>query len=334
MSYTKVANLRMVLILNNTSFFVEQFEKYSHWIERTLLIPKNAQQDLLSTLLVILVIILLRYLVLFLMYRQVKDVRKRYRWRKSITYVLTFLSIFLIGRIWFQGFQSAATFFGIFAAGVAIALQDLLVNFAGWIFIIWRRPFDVGDRIEICGHSGDVIDKRLFMFSLMEIGKWVDADQSTGRVTHLPNGLVIKNPLANYSQGFTYIWHEIPVLVTFESNWEKAKQILQDIANQQSEHLSKEAEKRVKQAAKKFMIFYTKLTPIVWTSVEDCGVLLTIRYLTDPRKRRGTEQAIWEDILRQFAKNDDIDFAYPTTRFYHNVLEGKPGAGGKKTIHD
>ena len=208
------------------------------------------------------------------------------------------------------------------------------MNIAGWVFIIWRRPFDVGDRIEIGGHAGDVIDKRLFMFSLMEIGKWVDADQSTGRVIHLPNGLVIKNPLANYSQGFTYIWHEIPVLVTFESNWEKAKRILQDIANQQSEHLSKEAEKRVKQAAKKFMIFYTKLTPIVWTSVEDCGVLLTIRYLTDPRKRRGTEQAIWEDILRKFAINDDIDFAYPTTRFYHNVLEGKSGTGGKKSIDE
>ena len=134
----------------------------------------------------------------------------------------------------------------------------------------------------------------------------------------------------NYSQGFTYIWHEIPVLVTFESNWEKAKQILQEIATQQSEHLSKEAEKRVKQAAKKFMIFYSKLTPIVWTSVKDCGVLLTIRYLSDPRKRRGTEQAIWEDILHQFAANDDIDFAYPTTRFYNNVLEGKPEAGGKQ----
>jgi len=313
---------------------VEQLDRYSHWIQETLLIPINAQQHLLSTLLVILVIILLRYLILFLMYRQIKDVRKRYRWRKSITYSLTFLSIFLIGRIWFQGFQSAATFLGIFAAGVAIALQDLLVNFAGWFFIMWRRPFDVGDRIEIGEHAGDVIDKRLFMFTLMEIGKWVDADQSTGRVIHLPNGMVFKNPLANYSQGFSYIWNEIPVLVTFESNWEKAKEILLKIANEHAEHLSAEAEKRLMKAAKKFMIFYTKLTPIVWTSVKDCGVLLTIRYLSDPRKRRSTEQAIWEDILLQFAANDDIDFAYPTTRFYNNVLEGKSGTGGKKLTNE
>jgi len=302
---------------------VEKIEKYSHWIQETLLIPIHTQQHLLNSLLVILVIILLRYLILFSIYRQIGDLRRRYRWRKSVTYVLTFLSIFLIGRIWFQGFQSAATFLGIIAAGLVIALQDLLVNFAGWFFIMWRRPFDVGDRIEIGVHAGDVIDKRLFMFTLMEIGNWVDADQSTGRIIHLPNGMVFKTPIANYSQGFSYIWHEIAVPITFESNWEKAKAILLQIANEHAAHLSSEAEKDLMQAEKQFLIFYAKLTPIVWTSVRNNGVLLTIRYLTDPRKRRGTEQAIWEDVLRQFRTCDDIEFAYPTTRFFNKVLEGK-----------
>ncbi|OQX96109.1 hypothetical protein B6I21_01885 [candidate division KSB1 bacterium 4572_119] len=219
---------------------------------------------------------------------------------------------------------------GIFAAGIAIALQDLIINIAGWLFIMWRRPFEAGDRIEIASHKGDVIDKRLFMFTLMEIGEWVDSEQSTGRIVHLPNGLVFRNSLANYSKGFSYIWNEIPILLTFESNWEKAKELLGKIANEHGEHLSGEAEKRVKRAAKKFMIFYSKLTPIVWTSVKDSGVLLTIRYLCDPRKRRSSEQAIWEDILKQFAQNDDIDFAYPTMRYYDNRREGKPGAGGEE----
>ena len=74
------------------------------------------------------------------------------------------------------------------------------------------------------------------------------------------------------------------------------------------------------------MIFYNKLTPTVYTSVQDCGVLLTIRYLCDPRQRRSTEQAFWEDILDEFAACNDIDFAYPTQRFYNNALEGKEGA--------
>jgi len=76
------------------------------------------------------------------------------------------------------------------------------------------------------------------------------------------------------------------------------------------------------------MIIYSTLTPKVWTSVADSGVLLTIRYLCDPRKRRGTAETIWEDILSQFQHCDDIDFAYPTVRRFFNQDEGKPGAKG------
>jgi len=204
-------------------------------------------------------------------------------------------------------------------------LKDLLVNLAGWIFIIWRKPFEVGDRIQIGNQSGDVIDIRIFQFTLMEIGNWVDADQSTGRVIHIPNGKVFTEPQANYHKGFQYIWNEVPVLVTFESNWKKAKEILHRMGVEHAEHLSTSAEQRIKEASRKFMIFYTKLSPTVYTTVKDCGVLLTIRYICEPRRRRDSEQAIWEDILREFAKCADIDFAYPTQRFYNNVLEGKTG---------
>ncbi|PKP57527.1 mechanosensitive ion channel protein MscS, partial [Candidatus Atribacteria bacterium HGW-Atribacteria-1] len=162
-----------------------------------------------------------------------------------------------------------------------------------------------------------------FQFTLLEIGNWVNADQSTGRIIHIPNGMVLSEVLANYSKGFQYIWNEVPVLITFESNWEKAKRILLKIANTHAEHLSKAAEKRVKEASKKFMILYSKLTPIVYTSVKDSGVLLTIRYLCEPQHRRDSEQAIWEDILKEFVQNKDIGFAYPTQRFYNRRLESE-----------
>lgn len=76
-------------------------------------------------------------------------------------------------------------------------------------------------------------------------------------------------------------------------------------------------------AAKRFMIEYSTLQPKVYTTVKDSGVMLTIRYVCEPRKRRDTEEDVWEEILNKFAKRKDIDFAYPTTRFYSNVTEGK-----------
>jgi small-conductance mechanosensitive channel len=111
-------------------------------------------------------------------------------------------------------------------------------------------------------------------------------------------------------------------LLTFESDWEKGKVILDKIAQKHAEHLSEYAEKRIIEASKKFMIYYKHLTPKVYTTVRDSGVLLTIRYLSDPRKRRGTENAIWEDILREFAQYPEIEFAYPTRRFFNNAIEG------------
>jgi small-conductance mechanosensitive channel len=276
------------------------------------------------TLLALVIFWLIRRLLLTFLLRD-REVQVQYRIRKTVAYITYPLAFLVIGRIWFAGFEAISTYLGLLSAGLAIALQSPLVNLAGWAFILWRQPFKVGERIQIGSDRGDVIDQRIFMFSLMEIGNWVDADQSTGRVIHIPNGKIFTEVLANYSQGFQYIWNEIPVLVTFESDWRKAKQLLDEIAQRHGTSLSESASRKLREAAKKFMIFYNKLTPVVYTTVKDCGVMLTIRYLCDPRQRRGSEQAIWEDILDSFAAHEDIDFAYPTQRFYRNDTEGKPG---------
>lgn len=285
-----------------------------------------AQTKVLTSLLIVLLLALLRTLTIRVNRSRVTDLRARYRWRKTITYITVVVGLLLVGRVWFSGVHDLLSYLGIVSAGVAIALRDPIVNLAGWVFISWRRPFVVGDRIALGEHSGDVIDQRVFQFTLLEIGGWVAADQSTGRIIHIPNGKVFTEPLANYTRGFQYIWNEIPVLVTFESDWRKAKEILLDIAAKRAEQLSEDAERRILQATRKFMIFYSTLTPTVYTSVADSGVLLTIRYLCEPRRRRGTAEQIWEDILDAFSATDDIDFAYPTTRYYDNIHEGKPGA--------
>jgi small-conductance mechanosensitive channel len=293
------------------------------WTQKALGLSPEVQIKIFASLVIALVLWILYSLIKKIVQRRTENVRIRYSWRKTSGYILIVLGIFLIGRLWFSGFQSIATYLGLLSAGIAIALKDVVSNFAGWLFIISRRPFSVGDRIQIGNYAGDVIDTRAFQFTLLEIGNWVNADQSTGRIIHIPNGMVLSEVLANYSKGFQYIWNEIPVLITFESNWKKAKKILQKIADKDAEQLSKAAEKRVKEASKKFMILYSRLTPIVYTSVQDSGVLLTIRYLCEPQRRRDSEQAIWEDILKEFTRNSDIDFAYPTRRFYNHQFEGK-----------
>lgn len=248
--------------------------------------------------------------------RRIDNPKLVYRFRRAILYAYTLLLILLIGPIWLKGIASLTTFLGLASAGVAVAMHDTIANIAGWFFIISRKPFKVGDRIQIGETAGDVIDIRFFQFSVVEIGNWVDADQSTGRIVHVPNSKVLRESLANYQIGFEYIWNEIPVLITFESNWKKAKGLLETIAHHNAKHLSEGAQEQIRRSAEKYLIFYESLTPIVYTTVKDSGVLLTVRYLVNPRQRRTTEQQIWEATLDAFAKVDDIELAYPTTRFY------------------
>ncbi len=282
-------------------------------------------KKLIVSILIIVILTVVRLVISRWLLSRISDVKLRYRWRKTVSYITVFVGLILIGRQWFAGMQSLATYFGLLSAGVAIALKDFLVNLAGWIFILSRTPFKVGDRIQIGDFAGDVIDQAPFMFTILEIGNWVHADQSTGRMINIPNGMVFQYPLSNYQKGFDYIWNEIPIMITFESNWKKAKKILTDIALDHSKDLSKDVASQIQSAARKYMIFYKNLTPIVYTSVENSGVLLTIRYLCKVRSRRGTTEKLWESVLDEFAKCNDIDLAYPTSRFYNNVTEGKPG---------
>ena len=293
--------------------------------ERWLHLDPAIQVSIVKSLLAILFLLVTRAVILRVVRARATDPRTRYSWGKTVTYFTVILGLLIVGRIWFSGLRDIATFLGLVTAGLAIALKDPIVNLGGWLFIIWRRPFVVGDRIQIGQHAGDVIDVRIFQIVILEIGNWVDADQSTGRLINIPNGMVFREPLANYTRGMQFIWNELRVPVTFESDWRKAKEILASIVETHAAEAAREAEQELLRASRQYMIFYSTLTPTVYTAVRDNGVVLTLRYLCHPRRRRGSEHAIWEDVLLRFADHDDIAFALPTTRFFDNAVEGKPG---------
>lgn len=181
------------------------------------------------SLLFLVLIFTLRYLILRTVVARLHDAEAAFRARKLSFYISVGLLLFALAWIWTSQLANAGSFIGLLSAGVAIALSDVLKNVAGWGLILFRRPFKVGDRIEVGPNAGDVIDIGVFRFSLMEIRNWVDADQTTGRILHIPNGILFVEPLANYTEGFPYIWLEIPMTVTFESDWEVAREMVQGV---------------------------------------------------------------------------------------------------------
>lgn len=286
------------------------------WISETLGIQSTVQVKILITILFVLMLFLMRRLALKAALHRVVDPKIQYNWRKGTAYIGYFIGLVIIAPIWISELHSMGTFFGLLTAGLAIALKDPLSNFFAWIFILIKKPFEVGDRIQIGPNKGDLINIGFLQFELIEIGNWVEADQSTGRIIHIPNGLVFTQPVFNFNQAMKHIWHEIPILITFESNWVVAKQLLKEIADRHAGKFVDQVREQLNKADQKYTVVYQNVEPSVFTKRDPSGIMLTIRYLCHPRTRRGTEQLIIEDLLKSFGEHPDISFAYPTTRFY------------------
>ena len=140
------------------------------FLNDTLGISPANQSKILYSILILLVLGVIRFGILKLVWRLTEDPKSRYSWRRSVSFTIGFLTIILVGSVWIKAIGEFGAFLGLLTAGRAIALKDPLTNIAGWIFILTRKPFSLGDRIQIGDHKGDVIDLRLFQFTLLEIG--------------------------------------------------------------------------------------------------------------------------------------------------------------------
>lgn len=285
--------------------------------------PESALWRLQMSIVVLVALWLANRVWVKLLERRDLSPEQQFSLQKTFSYITSVLALILLARFWFNDFRSVATFLGLLSAGLAIALRDPLTNFVGWLFIIWRRPYVVGDRIQIGDLRGDVIDLRIFQTLLLEIGNWVQSEQSTGRILHVPNQRVFTDTIANYTKGFGYIWNEIPVVITFESNWEKAETILRNILERYWAQEADAAHAELKRATRRYYILFPTISPTVYLDVVDNGVRLTMRYMTRARQRRSTAEYLWKEVLRAFAQERDIDLAYPTQRLYFEPQEGK-----------
>lgn len=272
------------------------------------------QQNLIFSALALVAFLLLRWLLGHWLEHRETDPVARHRARRLLDYGLGLVLLVTLARIWLWRGGSLATYLGLLSAGLAIALQSPLTDLAGWLFIVLRRPFDLGDRIQVGDLTGDVVDLRMFQFVLLELGQWVHADQSTGRLVFVPNKEVFTKPLYNYTRGFPFIWDEIAPVFTFESDWQRGVTVLETIARERVAHYETEAREALRRFARQIPVRYEVLSPTVYVDVVDHGVRLTVRYLVPVRRRRELRDALWRALLEAIAAEPSLTLAYPTFR--------------------
>lgn len=270
---------------------------------------------LLISAIIFIVFHFLTKLLINIAQKSIKDLKKKFYFKKIVYYVEVVILLIILTGLWLKSILSFSAIIGLLSAGLIVVLRDLILDFIGWLFIIGPKGFDIGDRIEVEKNKGDVVEIGIFNTVLQEVGNWVSGDQTTGRLIIIPNNYIVTKHFVSYTSGFNFIWNELSFLITFESNWKKAKENILKIVQDLTSAELKTAEAALKKATRKFVIKVGILTPYVYVNISGSGIELVARYFTNVRKRRMTKDAINQSILDFVNSHDDVEFAYPTTRF-------------------
>lgn len=247
------------------------------------------------------------------LFSKIKNSDNRYRTKKFSNILGYLLSIFLITIVFSDKLGGLTVAFGVAGAGIAFALQEVITSFAGWLAIMFGGFYKSGDRVQLGGIKGDVIDIGVLRTTLMETGQWVDGDLYNGRIVLIANSFVFKEPVFNYSGDFPFLWDEIKIPIQYGSNYEKTKEILVKISNKVVEGLAEKSKERWKTLQLKYRLEDAQTEPMVFLIANDNWVEFTLRYVVSYKKRRITKTDLFSKILKEIeATNGEIKFASAT----------------------
>lgn len=245
-----------------------------------------------------------------LMEKRIRDEAQKHTLRmlsRKIIYIAAGVIIFAI-IIGFDG--NFGTMIGILGAGVAFASQEVIGSFAGYLNIITGNIFRIGDRIRIGNVVGDVLDISLLRTSVMEIGEWVKADQYTGRVVSLANRVIFSDPVFNYTKHSHYLWDEIMIPVTYDTNWRRAAEIIIAKGQQLTSQFHAEAKAELEEMLIKYPSLHAvPVEPSLYITMTDNWIELTLRYIVEAKDRRTIKGQIHKDLLELFGEEPDIKVA-------------------------
>lgn len=263
-------------------------------------------------LIVIVVVIIIQLLRRFLR-KNIKDTTARYKSQKTIEFIGYVILVILSFSYFTGNIKDLTLAIGLFSAGIAFTLQELILSIAGSIYIYIVNVYKPGDRIEINGIKGDVIDVDSMYTTMMEIGQWVSSDNYSGRIVKLSNAFVFKGPIYNYSQDFPFIWDEFNLPIKYGSDVELAKSLVIDIASKALSEYTVNSRTQWKEVVNKYYIEDAQVEPTLAITLTDNWIQFNLRYIVDYKKRRFTKNELHDSIRKAFeATNGQVILASTT----------------------
>ncbi len=259
-----------------------------------------------ATALVVGVLLLLRMMILRIAFHNIDDKFIRLRYKRALSYIVFFIALFLLLPVWLPSIRNLATFLGIFGAGFLIVTRDLWVSVVGWAYIMIRRPFVIGDRIQIGPIAGDVIDIRLMETSIVEVSQ-VEGGQPTGRVVYFPNAKIFTETFATTGAHVGHIFQELQVHLDAKCDWQSAAQMLEKITAKHYE-IARAAKEQLETSEELDMLSGYRDARVL-IQMTGAHVVLKLHYMAPTGQGVNMQDRIWRDFLVAVAKKPRIRFA-------------------------
>jgi small-conductance mechanosensitive channel len=266
--------------------------------------------------------------------RKLPDNTVKYKVQKGIE-IFGYVIFVLITISYFTGtIKDFGLAIGLLTAGITITLQELILSIAGSFYIFFVRVYKPGDRIEIHGIKGDVIDIDSIYTTMMEIGEWVSSDNYSGRIVKLSNAFVFKGPVYNYSRDFPFVWDEFNIPVRYGSDQEEAKKIVISVAQELLSEYVHNSINRWKSVVDKYYVENAQVEPSLAITLTDNWMEFNLRYIVDYKKRRITKHLLNEAISKQVESTEGrVKLASSTVEIVRiptvNIEDTHTGSGGQ-----
>ena len=235
--------------------------------------------------------------------RYVKGVDTRYRARKVVSFLGYLAALVIISIVFSDKLGGFTVAFGVAGAGIAFALQEVIASVAGWAAISVGSFYSPGDRVQVGGIRGDVIDVSILRTTLMEVGEWVAADLYTGRIVRVANSSVFKEPVFNYSADFPFLWDEIILPVKYGSDWKLAREMLRGLVNEVLVDYASQVKESWLNVVRQYRVEEANVEPMITLRATDNWIEFTVRYVVDYRKRRWMKDHLFTRILEEVDKS-------------------------------
>ena len=251
-----------------------------------------------------------------------KDNSSKYKFKKLINLGGYILLVFGILYIFNTKLDGIGTALGVAGAGIAFALQEVIVSIAGYVTVFTSNFYKVGDRVKLGGIKGDVIDIGLLRTTLMEIGDWVNGDLYNGKMVRIANSFVFKEPVYNYSGDFPFLWDEMTIPIKTEGDYKYAKETFLKILEDEVGDFSKTSQIAWDQMIGNYSIENARVTPMISMTFDENWITLTLRYVVDYKSRRGTKSNLYDKILSAIKASEGrievASAAFEITKFPKN----------------